>query len=48
MEQTAKNILLRAIRRKEGESSPKDNGKQLQQFKTLLGLEEIYSDRVLG
>ena len=47
MEHTAKNILLRAIRREEGDGLKGDNGEQLQQFKKLLGLEEIYLEQVL-
>ncbi|VAX37237.1 Methyltransferase [hydrothermal vent metagenome] len=48
MEHTAKNILLRAIRKEESDVSPKNNHNQLLQFKKLLGLNEIYLEQVLG
>lgn len=51
MEHTAKNLMIRAIRRKESpqaERGRKTKIEQYQQLKQLLGIEQFYLERVIG
>ena len=47
MEHTAKNLLIRAVRREDG-ATPERSPEAYLQFKQLLGLDELYLEDVLG
>ena len=48
MQHTAKNVLIRAIRRTTGQQSRNEKIESYRKFKELLGLEQIYLEEALG
>lgn len=47
-EHTAKNVLIRAVRRQAGEASPNEKTEAFRKLKDSLGIEQMYLEELLG